>query len=223
MSLVDQWRSVEQGLPPDWTAVRLTLTAEHPGDLPRAAQLLGPAGPGRVGEALVVHVSRHGSPVGPEAARRLFARLDEERIWCVLSDALVGEQTGVEAGVEGAARTGAGAAASLAGSWDEALATLPRSWSALHCELEVRSSDYLDRTALLCAPLNPSRVASMLAFTFRCAARDGYGASPEMARRCLERLDAEGITGTVRVLRVLSDVESAGTQGPVWLVGGKVV
>lgn len=120
-------------------------------------------------------------------------------------------------------RAGTGSAASLARRWDAALVTLPSDWSSLHCELEVKSSDYLDRTALLCAPLNPSRVPSQLAFAFRCAAREGYGAAPAMVRRCLERLDAEGITGDVRVLRVLSDVASVGTQGPVWLVGGRIV
>jgi hypothetical protein len=44
-----------------------------------------------------------------------------------------------------------------------------------------------------------------------------------MARRCLERLDAEGITGAVRVLRALSDTRPVATQGPVWYVGGKVL
>ena len=36
----------------------------------------------------------------------------------------------------------------------------------------------LDRTALLCAPLNPTRSGSRLVFTFRCSGRSGYGASP---------------------------------------------
>lgn len=217
MSLVDQWRSVEQGLPSTWTGVRLTLRPEQPEDLPRAAQLLGPATPGRVGGALVVHVSRAGGALGVEAARRLFARLDEERIWCVLDEARAAEDA------VGGDQSGAASTSTLASSWDDALAMLPQDWSALHCELEVRSSDYLARTALLCAPLNPSRVQGKLAFAFRCAAKDGYGASAAMVRRCFERLDAEGIDGEVRVPRVLSEVGNVGTQGPVWLVGGRVV
>jgi hypothetical protein len=44
-----------------------------------------------------------------------------------------------------------------------------------------------------------------------------------MARRCLERLDGEHITGTVRVLRILSDTHHVATQGPVWYVEGKSV
>jgi hypothetical protein len=58
---------------------------------------------------------------------------------------------------------------------------------------------------------------------FRVARRFGYGASAGMVRRCLERLDREGITGRVRILRALSDSRPVATQGPVWYVGGKSV
>jgi hypothetical protein len=44
-----------------------------------------------------------------------------------------------------------------------------------------------------------------------------------MVRRCLERLDAEGIRGEIRVLRALSDTRPVATQGPVWYVEGKAV
>ena len=113
--------------------------------------------------------------------------------------------------------------ASVAASWDAALAPLPSDWTDLLCELEIVSSTLLDRTALLCAPLNPARSGSRLVFTFRCSGRSGYGASSGMARRCFERLDHDGIAGTTRVLRVLSDTDNVDTQGPVWLVGGKTL
>jgi hypothetical protein len=58
---------------------------------------------------------------------------------------------------------------------------------------------------------------------FRSARRFGYGASPGMVRRCLERCDAAGITGSVEVLRVLSDTRPVGTQGPVWQIEGRMV
>jgi hypothetical protein len=58
---------------------------------------------------------------------------------------------------------------------------------------------------------------------FRSASRFGYGASPGMVRRCLERCDAAGITGSVEVLRVLSDTRPVGTQGPVWQIEGRMV
>jgi hypothetical protein len=44
-----------------------------------------------------------------------------------------------------------------------------------------------------------------------------------MARRCLERCDAERIEGAVSVLRVLSDSQPVATQGPVWIANGKTI
>jgi hypothetical protein len=222
MKLVDQWRAIEDGLPPDWDDVRLTLTTEQPGDLARAAQVLGPINVGKIGSALTFQVRRAGGHQSPQAATRLFERLDHERTWCRL------EQSHVHAGEatiapSTAAATVAGWAQSLAGAWDAALAPLPTDWTDLLCELELDSSDYLDRAALLCAPLNLTRDASRLAFNFRCSGGSGYGVSSAMARRCFERLDQERIVGSTRVLRVVSDTDNVDTQGPVWLVGGKTL
>jgi hypothetical protein len=44
-----------------------------------------------------------------------------------------------------------------------------------------------------------------------------------MARRCFERLDAEGIEARVTIARVLADTHNVATQGPVWLVDGRVL
>jgi hypothetical protein len=73
------------------------------------------------------------------------------------------------------------------------------------------------------APVNPTRVEGRLAFRFRVARQFGYGASAGMARRCLERLEAEGIRGELRILNALSDTKPVYTQGPVWYVGGRAV
>lgn len=219
MKLVDQWTQIEDRLPADWEEIRLTLTTEQPSDFARAAQVLGPMNAGRVGSTLVLHVRRVGGAQGPTAARRLFGRLDESRTWCNI------EQTGITAAepiVPVSAAT-ADDAPTVAESWDAALAPLPSDWTDLLCELELGSSDYLDRAALLCAPMNPTRDASRLVFTFRCSGRSGYGVSPSMARRCFERLDHEGLSGSTRVVRVQSDTDNVDTQGPVWLVGGKAL
>jgi hypothetical protein len=111
----------------------------------------------------------------------------------------------------------------LAESWAAQVATLPEDWSDLYAELELLSSDYLERAALLLAPLNPARFGVRLGYRFRVARRYGYGGSPEMTRRCLERLDAGNIRGTIRILRALSDTRPVQTQGPVWYVGGRSV
>jgi hypothetical protein len=214
VKLVDRWRQLEETLPENWQEVRLALRVESESDLPRAAAVLGPLGAGRRGDALVFSVRRAGGAAGPEAARRQFRKLDESRAWADLEllDAVTAEAEAPPA-----------AEVPIAASWDAALATLPEDWSDLLCELELDSSDYLPRAALLCAPLNPTREPGKLAFLFRCARRAGYGASPGMARRCFERCDAEGITGRVAILRVLSETDNVATQGPVWYVGGRVL
>ncbi len=220
MKLVDQWGAIEDGLPVAWEDVRLTLTTEQQVDLPRAAQVLGSINAGKVGSALVIHVLRAGGAQGPQAAKRLFARLDQDRVWCRLEQSHVLVATTPAEGAVGGADP---ESVSVAASWDAAVAPLPSDWTDLLCELEIVSSTLLDRTALLCAPLNPSRDGSRLAFTFRCSGRSGFGASQSMARRCFERLDHDGITGVTRVVRVLSDTDNVDTQGPVWLVGGKTL
>ncbi len=223
MKLVDQWRTIEAGLPSGWEEVRLSLTTEQPGDLARATQVLGSINAGKVGSTVVFHVSSTAGPHGAQRALRAFEHLDRDRTWCHLTQSAVQVAAEPAPGGTGAVDASATAAAGVAESWDEALAPLPSDWTDLLCELEIDSSTLLDRTALLCAPLNPARSGSRVVFTFRCSGRSGYGVSPAMARRCFERLDHEEITGTTRVLRVLSDTDNVDTQGPVWLVGGKTL
>ena len=215
MKLVDQWAAIEARLPGDWEDVRLTLTTEELSALPRAAAVLGPLNAGHVDGALVLHVNRAGGAGGPEALKRLFARLDEQRVWCQLSRGEVGEAAPAPVEEEPVR-------VSVAQSWDDALATLPEDWSELLCLLEIAGSDLLPRAALLCAPINPTRDRESIGFVFR-AGRVGYGVSIGMARRCFERLDAEGITGSVTVLRALSDTQPVASQGSSWIVAGRVL
>jgi hypothetical protein len=220
MRLVDQWERLERDLPDGWQAARLAVRCESPAELPRAAAILGPANPGRHAGALILTVRRGGGPAGPEGIRRLFRRLDQQRIWCEVEvlDAEIApaEVTGVEVQLRSPLAT-----------WDVAIAALPPDWSDLLCYLELDSTDYLPRAALLCSPLNPTGDRERTGFLFRAARRvarsSGYGASPGMARRCLERCESEGITGAAGVVRVLSDVDDEATQGPVWYVGGRVL
>jgi len=213
VTLVAQWRSIEAALPPGWSDAQLALEVPDAPRRARAAALLAPANPGRVGSELRLSVNRGGAGTGSDAVRRLLLRLDGERIAGELRLVTTTE----------AARPADVERPDLATGWRAAIATLPSDWSDLLCELEVASSDYLQRSALLIAPLNPTRVPGKLAFRFRAARRFGYGASPEMARRCLERLDAEGVRGSVAILRALSDTHNVATQGPVWYVEGKAV
>jgi hypothetical protein len=85
------------------------------------------------------------------------------------------------------------------------------------------STDYLERAALLLAPINPARFAGAATLRFRSAQHFGYGVSPQMAARCFTRCDDEGITGDIEIIHVLSDTHPSATQGPVWLLGGRTV
>lgn len=214
MSLAERWNAIEEGLDPRWHDARLVLTVEDETHVERALALLGPLGPGRSGREIRFFVERTGGGVGPEAVRRMLRRLERDGIGGTL--ALVSSDK--------APPEPAVSRPSLAASWDAVVGVLPADWSDLLCELELTSSDHVDRGALLTAPLNPLQSgAAKPGFQFRVARIAGYGASPGMVRRCLARLDEDGIPGEVRVLRALSDTHSVGTQGPVWQVGGKMV
>jgi hypothetical protein len=213
LRLVDQFNAIEQRLPPEWADARLVLSVADDGRCDRAAALLGPANPGRLRNNILFTVGRRGGAVGPEATRRLLRRLDGEGVAGKL--ALVESESAPTAATE--IRPG------LREGWERALASLPPDWSDLYAEVRLDSTDFIERAALLLAPVNPSRYGEAAALRFRCARRFGYGVSPEMAKRCLQRCDDEGITGEVEVLHALSDTHPVGTQGPVWLVGGKAV
>jgi hypothetical protein len=214
--LAEQWEEIQRGLPEDWSSARLSLALADPTVADRAAGLLVPVTPGRRAYRFRFAAVKRGPGATPTVVARTVARLDEEGIGGELSLGGIEEQAP-------APEAPAAARPALASAWSRALETMPPDWSDLYCELELTSTDYLDRAALLCAPINPARVPGDPAFRFRCARRFGYGAAPEMVQRCLERLDAEDIRGDVRILRALSDSKPVATQGPVWYVGGKAV
>jgi hypothetical protein len=213
---LEQWTQIEAQLDPDWDLVLLSFVPE---DLSRAAAVLAPLGPGRSGRALRFQVSRHGA--GPDRLENLLGRLDRKRVWgeLALVDAQVAPREEAPAAVEPGRRP------KLAEQWDERIASLPPGWRDLHVELALDSTDFLAQAALAGAPLNPSRVPGEIALRFRVAEHGlgGYGPPPGMARRCLERMDAIGITGELKLLDALSDVDYVYTQGTVWRVAGRSV
>jgi hypothetical protein len=212
---VEQWREIESGLPAGWSEASVVVTVVA-GSADRAAALLGPLNPGRGAAGFSITPRRGGGPAAPEGVRRLLARLDREGIRGRLE---LRRSSETQAPEEIARPT-------LAAAWDSAVAALPSDWSDLLCEVEFPWSGQLSRAALLMSPLNPTRPSDRpdrWAFLFRCARRFGYGASPEMVRRCLERCDAEDIRGTLTILRALSDTHPVATQGPVWQIAGRTV
>lgn len=212
LTLVERFNSIERDLPGGWTDARLSLTFADDARCDRAAALLGPANPGRLGKRIRFTTARRGAGAAPESIRRLLRRLDQEGIRGELE--LVGSEEAPPA--EAPERR------TLREAWERALAGLPSDWSDVYAEVRFDSTDYVERAALLLAPLNPASHGPA-ALRFRCAHHFGYGVSPGMATRCFERCDDDGITGDVEILRALSDTYPVATQGPVWLVDGRAV
>jgi hypothetical protein len=212
--IAEQFRELESRLPADWADVRLVLNVEDAGRAERAASLLTPFAPGRVGGQVRFSVSRRGGRL--DQTRRLLERIDREGITGSLE--LVTSSLDVpEVAAESRATW-----PPAAEQWDAAVAALPEDWTDVYAQVELASSDFLDRGALLMGPVNPARYGDSAGFRFRVGTY-GYGAAPEMARRCLERLDEAGIDARVEILHALSDTKPVLTQGPVWYLEGKAV
>ena len=214
VNLAERLEALLADLPDGWSAATFALTVPGVADADRAAGLLGPLAPGRVGRgSFRLTVSRVGTGPGAEATRRLLTRLDAEGIDARLS----------RVDVDAAAPT-TEAPPALAGSWDGALARFPADWSDAELEVELLSGADVERAALLLAPVNPFlHDGAPPAFRFRSARRFGYGAAVPMVHRCLARLDEAGVVGRLHVRRVLSETEPVLTQGPVWREGGRAV
>jgi hypothetical protein len=213
MALTEQWEAIERGLPEGWGDARLRLALADEAAAARASALLGPLNPWHTGRELRFFAVSRGVGPRPDAIGRALRRLDRERISGTLE--LVASDAAQPA-PELSRPT-------LAAAWDAAVATLPPDWSDLYLEVELLSSDYVARASLDMSPLNARREGGKPALRFRAARLFGYGAAPQMVRRCLERCDEDGIRGELRILRVLCDTRPVATQGPVWYIGGRTV
>ena len=212
LNLVDGFNAIERQLPADWAEATLVLTVADDARCDRAAALLGPANPGRLGKKIRFATVRQGGGIRPDGLRRLLRRLAR--------DGIVGELELV--GIREAPASELRDRDSMRDQWKRALAALPSDWSDVYAEVRFDSTDYVEPAALQLAPVNPSS-AGPTALRFRCAHHFGYGVSAQMAARCLERCDQTGLTGEVEILHALSDTYPVATQGPVWIEGGRVV
>jgi hypothetical protein len=223
VKLAREWRELAGRLPADWAGAQARLHLGDPAQLDRAAALLGPVQATRSPDGVLsFRVAGDGSGPSTAQAERVLELLDREGIegTIELAAATRAETERAPAPATPRARP---VPQRLPEAWDAALATLPADWSDLLAEVELDSSDYLERAALHLSPINPRRDGDRIALRFRCARIAGYGASPGMVRRCLERCDESEIVGHVHVLRVLSDTRPVQTQGPVWQISGRTV
>jgi hypothetical protein len=221
MALAEHFAELVDGLPRGWKSARFDVTIEDPARVDRAALVLASATPGR--SANTFHVPLRGAAedggASPGVVERALRRLEEEGIRARLRMASFERPERAPA----PARPSADRRLPLAAQWDRLEAKLPADWSDVLAEVELDSTDFVELGALRLGPVNPYLVDDVSTFRFRVAHRFGYGAAPEMTRRCLERLDEEGISGRFRILGVLSDTRPVATQGPLWRIGGRVM
>ena len=204
-------------LPRDWSEAQVVLSVGDDDAAQRAAIVLAPLTPGRrEGTFRFVAATPGGGKPTVDAVHRCLSRLDEESIRVRMS---LGHATTVEPASDDASGVGT----RLAAQWDELTGAWPPAWSDALLELELTSSDDVDRGALLLAPANPLLQDGAQSFRFRVAQRFGYGVSAGMLRRCLERLDEEAISGGISLVRLLSETQPVATQGPVWRIAGRSV
>jgi hypothetical protein len=211
VSLAQQWNVIGSELPQGWARAELRLELKDREAADRAAAMLGPAGPYRAAPTvLLFNVARDGTATSPDNLSRLLRYVPTGTL--SLSGSQAAPQTSARREIS-----------TLTSSWDAGIAGLPADWSDLFAEIQLTSTDFVERAAVLCIQCNPRRDGDRAAFRFRCAREKGYGVSPEMARRCLERCDAEKIHGAIVILRVVSGTRHVATQGPVWLADGKTL
>ena len=127
-------------------------------------------------------VDRRGLGIGPEALRRLLKRLDDERIRGTLA----------LQGIQKAPPEDLRKKETLRAQWELRLAAVPSDWSDIYAQVRLDSTDYLERGALLLAPINPSQYGGPAALRFRSAHHFGYGVSPGDGRTVLRALRRRG-------------------------------
>ena len=220
MPALSEWKSIESALDPDWDVVTLSFVPEH-GAMDAAAGVLAPLGPGRFENQLRIQARRAGADL--DRLQNLLRRLDRKRVWGELR--LVDAHVAEPALAAPPSTAQAAGRESLTDQWEHELAKLSPGWRDAVGEIEFDSTDFLAQAALAGSPLNPSRVPGEIALRFRVVDRGvgGYGTSPEMARRCFERIDGAGVRGRLRPLRAVSDVDYVSTQGPVWREAGRAI
>jgi hypothetical protein len=173
VSVAAQWKAIGSELPSGWTQARLRLALTDRATTDRAAAMLGPAGAYRAAPTvLLFDVARDGSATSPDNLARLLRKVPNGAL--SLSGSKAEQQDTPQREIT-----------PLTASWDRAVAGLPADWSDLYIELNLTSTDFIEPAAVLCIQCNPRRDGTRAALRFRAARVQGYGVSPQMARRCL--------------------------------------
>ncbi len=106
----------------------------------------------------------------------------------------------------------------LVDAWDAAIAAEPEDWSHATVELTLADPERMEEAALLICAANPWHGETWRTgiLRFRVARTFGYGASAQLVRGLLGRLDGQQIGGDLRIVSSLDAVLPVATQGPTF-------
>jgi hypothetical protein len=106
----------------------------------------------------------------------------------------------------------------LVDAWDAAVAAEPDDWSHATVELVLADPERMEEAALLACAANPWHGETWRTgiLRFRVARTFGYGASAQLVRGLLGRLDGAQIGGQLRIVSSLDAVLPVSTQGPTF-------
>ena len=175
VALVEHFREIESRLPEDWADARLVLTVDDASRAERASAILASFAPGRLGTQVRFSVPRGGGRL--DQMRRLLRQLDREGIRGRL-ELVTSAQRSPEAPAPRIAWRPA------AEAWDAALMALPEDWSDLYVQVDLASSDFLERGALLLGPVNPARYGRRSGMRPARTGRTSAGRGAPLRRRC---------------------------------------
>ena len=106
----------------------------------------------------------------------------------------------------------------LVDAWDAAIADEPDDWSHATVELALADAERMEEAALLICAANPWHGETWRTgmLRVRVARTFGYGASAQLVRGLLGRLDHAEIGGRLRIVSSLDAVLPVSTQGPTF-------
>ena len=101
--------------------------------------------------------------------------------------------------------------------WDTLIADEDDDWAHIAAEVRIDDTERGEEAGLLLCSANPWHGATWRTglFRFRVAHTHGYGASGQLVRALLGRLDAVGIAGELEFTRVLTSAANVSSQGPL--------
>jgi hypothetical protein len=106
----------------------------------------------------------------------------------------------------------------LVEAWDAAVAGLADDWSHLTVSLTLADPEMMEQAALLVCSVNPWHGSSWRTgvLQFRVARTTGYGASSQLVRGVLGRVDDAEISGSIHIHTAMDGVAPVATQGPTF-------